>query len=186
MKTELKNLPSEFLAAKRFIPVVINAQGKKVPLVEGWQKPENQMSAEDAARKSALVGFVTCGKFLDEQFALFDFDHCLDSNGAFVNGEAERCFNDVTACLEGCYVERSISGDGLHIFGKPTPGKFPAVSNSAGKGILYFDEANNVKLEIFFATEARYCLMTGSLFECEKGADAFALDLARRLPLFHR
>lgn len=170
MKTELKNLPAEFLAAKRFIPVFVNAQGKKVPGFEGWQKPENQMPAEDAARKSALVGFVTCGKFLDEQFLFLDFDHVLDSEGAFVNSEAERCFNDVMSCLEGCYVERSISGDGLHIFALPTPGKFPAVSNSAGKGILYFDKANNIKLEIFFATEARFCLMTGSLFECEKGA----------------
>lgn len=169
MKSRLENFPPEIRAARRFFPVKLVGR-KKIPCIEGWTKVENLMSAEEAAKVTGLVGFLLSGVDVEPQYALIDFDHVLDAAGQFVNVEAERAFNDITTSLE-CFVERSVSGDGLHVIVRPTPGKFPDITNGVGKGILYFDAAANSKLEIFYGGGGRYVALTADLFECEKGAD---------------
>lgn len=160
-------LPAEFLTMKRFFPV--GKEKSNVPT--GWSNPENQMLFDEALKKSAVgnVGFDTSGHEQGADYLMLDFDHVLDDNGEFVNDDARKWFLWIRKQLGG-YCERSISGHGIHILAKPTAGKFPRIVNKKGEGVLYFDEANNVKLEIFYKTAGRYCLLTGNLFDCEAGA----------------
>lgn len=167
MKTRLENLPPEIRSARRFFPIKVVGR-KKIPCIAGWTDAKNLMTAEDAAQVTGWVAFLVSGVGV-ESYALLDFDHVLDSAGRFVNGEAERTFNDITTSLE-CFAERSVSGDGLHVIVRPTPGKFPDVTNSIGNGILPFDAAADSKLEIFYGGGGHCVLLTGDLYECEKGA----------------
>lgn len=178
----MENLPVEFREARRFFPVrLVESGGKleKVPCINGWTHAENLMTAEEAAKTTGLVSFLISGVGVDVYYLLLDFDNVLGDAGEFVNAEAERVFLDVINSFQKCYVERSIGGRGLHIFALPTPGMFSAVSNTEGKGILYFDKSRKSKLEIFYKTGGRHCLVTGNLFECKVGAvvpDGEAVD----------
>lgn len=155
----LRNLPSELLTAPRFFPVTITSEGKKLPKIGGWQKTENQMPLEQV--NSPYVGFDTCGHEVGEDFLFLDFDHVLDEQGSFVNVEAQEYFNTIQNKFVG-YAERSISGTGIHIFAKPTPGKF-----SKTTGRIYFDAEKKSFLEVFYKSAARYCLVTGELFKTD-------------------
>ncbi len=166
----ISNLPAQMLAEKRFFPVTIK-NGNKKPMINGWNQLENLMTAEEAASKGQYVGYLICAKGDDPKKKLFmDFDHVLDDAGNFVNTEAERTFNDIMAALDNCYAERSVSGHGIHIIAEVTAEDFESITNKDGEGVLHFDLAKNAKLELFYQTEGRYCLMTGDFFECEAGA----------------
>lgn len=158
---QIANLPPEFLRLQRFFPVKIE-KGKKVPMIKGWQKAENLMTAAQAATKSPLIGFLTSGHGVADNYLLLDFDHVLDGNGHFVNDAAALAFNEIQQRLGG-YAEISVSSTGIHIFAKLTNGKFPQISNSQ-KGVLCFDRKGGAKLELFYASAGRYCLTTGKLF----------------------
>lgn len=158
----LENLPLELLNQKRFFPVVITADGRKVPTIKDWGNPDNQKHCSEV---QGLLGFDICGHSLATDYALLDFDHVLN-DGKFINDTAETCFNDVQNKLQG-YCERSVSGDGLHIIIAPTTDKFPMISNGKN-GVLHFGDG--AKLEIFFKPKARYCLLTADLFNCEPNA----------------
>ena len=160
---KLQNLPSEFLRTSRFFPVALTDDGKKIPKISGWQKPENQLPLQQV--NAAQVGFDTCGHDVGDDFLFFDFDHVLNDQGEFVNDKARDCFNAIQQKLGG-YAERSISGTGTHIFAKPSPGKFDTISNGKG-GVLYFDCEADVKLEVFYKSAGRYCLVTGELFQTD-------------------
>lgn len=162
VQDRLQNLPDELLQQPRFFSVTVSTDGKKLPLISGWNKPQNQKLP---AQVEGLVGFDTTGHGQADEYILFDFDHVLDDNGQFVNQDAEKWFNFVHSSLEG-FCERSISRHGLHILAKPSPDKFPAISNGSN-GVLCFDRDKDIKLEIFYKSAGRYCLMTGDLFRCE-------------------
>ena len=164
---QLENLPIELLAQPRFFPVTQN----KIPKIANWQQPENQKRYNEI--EGVLAGFDTSGHDVGADYALLDFDHVLDDEGNFVNAGAEELFADVINALDtNAYCERSISGHGLHILVKPTPGKFGKLS--AGRAAtLYFDNRrgkDSPKLEIFYLTGGRYCLLTGDRFKCGEGA----------------
>ncbi len=164
-KEVLKGLPQELLQQPRFFPVTVSTDSKKLPLISGWNKPENQKLP---AQVEGLIGFDTTGHGIAPEYLLFDFDRVLDDNGQFVNPDAEKWFNFVHSSLEG-FCERSISRHGLHILAKPSPDKFPAISNGSN-GVLCFDRDKKIQLEIFYKSAGRYCLMTGDLFRCESNS----------------
>lgn len=160
----MKNIPQELLQQKRWLPCGAN----KLPFFKGWTKPENQMTFDAAAAQSKRVGFETSGHGIATDYALFDFDHVLDDNGEFVNAAAADCFQSIMQQLN-CYAERSISGHGIHIIAAPTADRFTPIG--AGKnGTLYFGDDS--KLEVFYKTKGRHCLMTGNLFATD------SLDIA--------
>lgn len=162
MEQLLTNLPEEIFSAKRYFPVGAD----KAPHMRDWGNPDKQRHYSDI---QGLAGFDTCGHGRDVDYLFLDFDHVLDDNGDFANEDAQRWYNFVIGAFEDCYCERSISGHGLHFFAKPTPDKFQPVSNGKD-GVLYFDRDNDVKLEIFYKSKGRYCLLTGDLFRCEPNA----------------
>lgn len=157
IKVVLENLPDELKTQPRFFPVGKN----KSPYTKGWSNPDNQRKLSDT---SGWVGFDTVGHGRAVDYLFFDFDHVLDDAGNFVSEKAKQCFEEIYDAFPDVYNERSISGHGIHILLAPTPDKFPAVSNSEGKGVLYFDKAADCKLEIFYKGKGRYCVMTGNKF----------------------
>lgn len=165
---QLENLPEELFSSKRFFPV----RADKIPLVKGWSNPANQSLCSDI---QGLVGFDTCGHDVGDDYLFLDFDHVLDDSGNFTNLLAEKWYNMIHSkafgFYTGCYCERSISGHGLHIFAKPTKNKFPAI-NGGDKGSIYFtnDKKNGAKIEVFYQSSGRYCLVTGKVFNCEPKA----------------
>lgn len=152
---QFENLPDEILNAPRFFLV-----GKdKVPLTTGWNNPENQRDYRDV---KGVAGFDTCGRGQAVDYLFLDFDHVLNDKGEFVNETAQKWGKSIHEKL-GSFCERSISGHGLHIFAKPTLGKFPPI-NAGKNGVLRFGDS--AKLEIFYGGAGRYCLVTGDVFEC--------------------
>ncbi|MBR0060573.1 MAG: hypothetical protein IJP68_03745, partial [Selenomonadaceae bacterium] len=81
----------------------------------------------------------------------------------FVNDDAQKWFETCLELVPETYRELSFSATGLHIIAKPTVDKFPHVSNGKD-GVLWFDREKNIKLEIFYKNQARYCLLTGKPF----------------------
>ena len=169
----LENLPVELLMQPRFFPVGRD----KTPHIQDWGNPNNQKLFCDI-QQDKFAGFDTCGHGKAADYLLLDFDHVLDKNGNFVSPDAEKWFNYL-ATIE-TYSERSISGDGLHFILKPSPNKFPAFS-AADRGTLYFDSAHtndSPKLEIFYASKARYCFFTGNLYHCEPNTEIASDEVA--------
>ena len=145
----LKNLPAEILALPRFLPT--RKDNPKAPKGKDWQKPENQVNYSEL---KGIGGFVAATE-TEESLVFFDFDHVLDDNGNFINDDAEKWFNDLHG--ENFYCERSISGQGLHIFALPIRGKFPKIT-----GKIYLTEDKKSFIEVFYRT-TKFCLVTGSL-----------------------
>ena len=87
-QTRIENLPEELLSQKRFFPVKLTADGRKVPCVKEWQNPNNQMTAHEAIKKTGLIGMD-----IREDYFFVDFDHVLDASGNFVFEDAERWDN---------------------------------------------------------------------------------------------
>ena len=174
--TTRANLPQELTAQARFFSCYIAENGTKVPVGKGWSEPANQKKIEDVTGK--LIGFDTAGHGLAEDYCLIDFDHVLDDTGNFCNEDARKWYAYFSWQFDGdFYCERSISGHGLHIICKPTPGKFGKITNNeTGGGLLLFDEATQCKIEVFFKTAGRYVLLTGDLFNCKPQARIPAAD----------
>ena len=176
----LENLPEELFSSKRFFPVGAD----KIPHLKDWSNPDNQSLCTDI---QGVAGFDTCGHGVGDDYLFLDFDHVLDDAGAFINPLAEKWYNMIHASqglLTGCYCECSISGHGLHIFAKPTRDKFPAI-NGGDKGSIYFtsDKKNGAKIEIFYKSSGRYCLVTGNIFNCESRA---TIPMGMRLTTFSK
>lgn len=162
----LENLPDEIFSAPRFFKV----NPDKTPAALAWNQPNNQKLC--TAINNSLVGFDISGHGRGEEYALIDADHVLIPNtNEFVTELAKSWCLWLIDTLKPCYCERSISGDGLHIIIKPTPEKFKRIVNKDGEGVLYLDKnfdapsTTRAKIEIFHKQSARYCLLTGNLFE---------------------
>ena len=170
----LENLPVEILKQPRFFRV----KRDKAPYDEGWNVPANQKLYFDIPQDE-LAGFDTVGHGKATDYLFLDFDHVLDDAGNFVNQDAEKWYNYIATTDTFC--ERSISGHGLHFLLKPTPNLFPSIS-AGTKGTLHFGDKHtkdSPKLEIFYGSKGRYCLLTGDMFRCEPTtpiADAEAAD----------
>lgn len=158
-KTITGNLPAELLNQKRFFCVA----NKEAP-PSGWNKPENQTLATNI---NGLMGCDISGHDVRDDYTLIDFDHVLDDQGNFIYPDAEKWYNYAQSTFDNAYCELSQSRHGLHIFCKPTPGKFGKIVNKDGEGVLWFNREKGAKIEIFYKNAARYCLMTGELFKTD-------------------
>lgn len=153
------NMPSEIRNSKRFFKV----GGDKVPRTKDWSNPDNQHFHWDI---HGIAGFDTSGHGEYDDFLFLDFDHVLDDDGNFVTAEAETCYNNLVKEFRGIYVEKSISGTGLHAFLAPNPENFAPTANGRN-GVLYLSDDRSKsapKLELFYRTGGRYCLVTGNIF----------------------
>ena len=137
-----ETLPTVFLSEKRFFAIA-----KKDAPPTGWNKPENQKRVDDAAQNGKFVAVDISGHDIRDDYALIDFDHVLDANtGEFVDNEAQKWFCYIQISFDG-YAERSVSGTGIHVFLKPSKGKFGRIVNKDGEGVLWFNRDNGAKLE---------------------------------------
>jgi hypothetical protein len=151
------NLPEEIKISKRFFEV--NAD--KSPRIKDWNNPENQKYLQDV--QTPFVGFDTTGHGLADDYLFCDFDHVLTADRECVNSQVEDFLKELYGKFPNIYIEKSISGTGLHCFFKPTTNNFKSMS--AGKNAtLYFDDLHgndSPKLEIFYGSKGRYALVTG-------------------------
>ena len=178
MKTIKNNIPTELQWQKRFFACKIeegqDGKIKKIPVVTGWNNPKNQKSLSQL-KDTDLIGFDVCGYGVRDEYCFLDFDHVIDDEtGEFVNVDVEMF---VSYFLDSfgkfnTYCEKSISGTGLHIFLKPTAGKF-GIYTADKTATLYFDDKHakdSPKLEFWYSTEGRYCLITGDTIFCKENA----------------
>ncbi|MBR6012360.1 MAG: DUF927 domain-containing protein [Selenomonadaceae bacterium] len=150
-KQNLANLPKELLTQPRFFPV----KGK-VPLIEGWNNPENQKLYNNI---NGNAGFDTNGHGKAIDYCFLDFDHVLNKDGSFVNDKIADFVNHFQLVFPEAYIEFSKSFTGLHAFLKPTAETFEPMKPK----ILHFDK--EAKLEIFYRTQGRYCVVTGNKYD---------------------
>ena len=162
---QLNNLPEEILSQPRFFQLYGMDKGDTPT---GWSNPKNQVLYRKI-QQGYLAGFDTTGHGIATDYLFLDFDHVLDDDGNWINDDAKKCFEWICKNFQS-YRERSISGHGVHILAVPTKGKFEMYSGGK-RGTLYFEGDNpEIKLEIFYKTRARYCLLTGNLYQCEPNA----------------
>ena len=154
---QLRNLPQMILDLPRFLST--RKDNHKAPANSKWQLPENQ---RQYSKLRGVRGFVAATE-QEGGFLFLDFDHATDTDGKFVNAEAERWYNNLRG--NGFFCERSQSNTGLHMFALPTAGKFGKVV-----GKIYFDADKKSFLEVFYGT-TKFCLPTGNLFHCEPKAN---------------
>ena len=162
MATKIENLPVAFASEKRFFGV-----GKtKGSVPKEWNDPKNQMTAAKAFKASTAgnVGVDVCGHGSRSDYLFVDFDHVLNDDGEFVTDDAAKWYNYIADAETYC--EKSISGHGIHFLLKPTAGKFKTITNSKDSVIQLSSDDSDVKIELFYKTAARYCLLTGGVFNC--------------------
>ena len=157
-QTKIENLPKEILEQARFFPVYAN----KTPKIDGWNKPEKQMTAYEALRNSKLIGMDICGHDMRPDYFFVDFDHVQDADGNFIYPEAEKWANYLD--IAETFREQSISITGRHYILCPTPNLFPKLTGENAGHAIYFDETKKgkhaPKIELFYR-QPRYIVLTG-------------------------
>ena len=131
----------------------------KIPFDPGTMEPGDPhnpamwMDAETAMTTASLlgadygIGFVLTAA---DPFWCIDIDHCL------IDGAWSPLANEMMTLMAGCAIEVSMSGEGLHLFGK---GKAPDHS------------MKNISLGMEFYTELRYIALTGNPTTGDAGVD---------------
>ena len=104
-------------------------------------------SAIEYAKKNGGVSLVYALDGTDE-IACIDLDHCIDENGEFSNLAKE-----VIASSNGTYCEQSISGTGLHLFGK-----------TKGMDLRTFSKDGDLE----FYQKVHFIAMTGNILDENK------------------
>ncbi len=171
-KSNPSNFPKEISGLARFFGVRIykekTGRERKKPKDPGWQLPDNQKPLSELQQEE-LIGFDICGHGQGTDYICFDFDHCLDPEGKFTSEKAEETYQEILSRMGETYTETSLSGTGLHIFGKPTPGRFKEIT-TAKEYLIFFGDNKKTsagyrgQLETFYLSRARYILMTGVPF----------------------
>lgn len=161
------NLPVELTKQPRFFLVGAD----KVPLIKDWSNPSNQKFCNEI---HGFAGFDCTGHGEGDDYLFLDFDHIFNADGDFINKTAEEFVSQILDALGG-YCEKSISGTGLHMFVVPSVDyaiELPKMAGGAKASFYFTDERgkNCPKLEIFYRTKARYCLLTGNLYCCDKNS----------------
>lgn len=159
-------MPAEFLNQHRWFSVNDN----KTPKIKGWQNPVNQKNYDDCALP---VAFCISSSDLDGiNYLAFDFDHVITDDGKWVNDRAKKAFEQIMRRTGKTYVERSQSGNGIHIFAVPSPNLFPKMA--AGPNSLPLDNREDLdmkkraKLELFYMSP-HYFIPTGNMLtQCGK------------------
>lgn len=125
-----KALPAEMVAVPRWV----RHDASKRPLSAidgasaGWQLPGAWTTYAEAKKSPHGVGL---GFVLGGGFGCWDLDHCI------VDGELLPWAREVIASIaDPLWVERSMSGDGVHIFVRAEEG--PAVKIRDGRNIEFY------------------------------------------------
>lgn len=125
-------LPAELTSRARWIRRTSN----KVPVsVAGGAASSTDSATWDGHRKAAAskagagLGFVLNG----DGIACVDLDHCL------VDGELADWAQRIVDLAPGCWIERSVSGDGLHVWGYGRLERGRRLSVDGGSVELYGD-----------------------------------------------
>ena len=179
---ELSNIPLEIRQAPFWYPCA----GKKG--YHGWNTSEGWLPFEEAIKM--LGSYSSC--HFDEEgnplvfdnlglninpagIALLDADHVfVKGTSNWVNQEAKEFFEALLKEYPDIYVERSMSGEGLHLPIRPTPDKFDGITN-AETNLWCFEEGKDLvdirnrgkkyfpKVETFYKYH-RNIVFTGNLF----------------------
>ena len=175
IQQKFENMPVELTEQPRFFKVGAD----KVPLTKDWSNPSNQIMHHEI---NGIAGFDCSGHGLTDDYVFFDFDHILNVDGTFINETAEEF---VAWCLDalGGYCELSVSRTGLHMFAIPSIDYAAFLPSMSGgrKATYYFTDERGKdcpKLEIFYRTKGRYCLLTGNLYECDPQTPIITGELA--------
>ena len=191
-KQILENLPQELLAQKRFFPVKIAKDGRKVPCIKEWENPNNQMTAAEAIKKTGLIGMDISGHGLNPDYFFVDFDHVLNGDN-FIYPDAQKWYNYLSTAET--FSERSISKGGCHFLLNPTPNIFPKLTGGNDCSIFFDDTKhgkNSPKIELFYL-QNRWILLTADLLNCAPNtpiisgacADEFAQQLINHVAYDH-
>jgi len=129
-----------------------NGKTDKVPVdpATGWnsnaQDPLTWMYAHEAVAWAQVLGHpYGYGIVIHTGCGIF----CVDIDGALVNGEWSPLAQAFLTRFGGCFVEVSVSGTGLHIFGSYT-------------GAPPLHKSKNTALHIELYTELRFIALTGT------------------------
>jgi len=169
----LDNLPDELFYQPRFFRVGGYNKNKggewdnKMP-VDKWGNTANQklFGNLNFTDDRQLAGFDICGHGKAPDYLVLDFDHVLDDDGNFVNNTAQKWYNLVEQ--SGTFIEKSVSGHGLHAVFKPKPDEFNKMA-SGSKATLHLSDSKDKdapKIEIFFKPSKHYFLFTGDVYNC--------------------
>lgn len=142
--------------------IIYRAADKSPVDVNGWptdaQNPAVWMFPHEAEACAAMLGTgYGVGFVLRPEYGIF----CVDIDGALVNGEWSPLATAFLQRFVGCYVEVSMSGTGLHIFGSYV-------------GLPPFHKTKNVSLHIELYTDLRYIALTGTMAQGDVATDASA------------
>lgn len=159
-KTALEKIPQELINQRRFFP----CNREKQPCIAAWQKQENQMTAQEAAKTTGIIGMNICG---EKDLLFIDFDKVVDEAGNFLYADAEKWFNYLI--FSGVYCERSISGAGYHFFVIPNRGVLPKLTGGNNCSIFFDDSNHDSKIELFYL-QNRYCVLTGAILDVTPAA----------------
>ena len=147
---ELSNIPLEMRQAPYWYPCV----GKKG--YKGWNTPEGWLAFEEAIK--ILGSYSSCHfdeegnplvfdnlgfNIKDSGIATLDLDHVFTGTNAWVNQEAQYFCEALLQKYPDIYIERSMSGEGLHLPIKPTPDKFDKITN-AETNLWYFETGKDL------------------------------------------
>lgn len=127
-----KSIPTELTSRPRWVrrtaskvPVTVDGEAASSTAPETWS-----VYKQAAASKSgAGLGFVLNG----DGVVCVDLDHCL------VDGELAPWARRIVNLAPGCWIERSVSGDGLHIWGQGRLERGRRLSVDGGSVELYAD-----------------------------------------------
>lgn len=176
IQQKFENMPVEMTDEPRFFGLYGNT---KESTPKGWSNPSNQTMYHEI---QGLAGFDCSGHGEAVDFVFLDFDHILNKDGTFINETAEEFVAWYLDALGG-YCEKSVSGTGLHMFAVPSidyAAFLPSMSGGRKASYYFTDERGKdcPKLEIFYRTKARYCLLTGNLYECDPQTPITSGELA--------
>ena len=154
-----ENIPPELANDARWIPVGVN----KVPTISKWTDPDNQ---KKLAEVEGLAGCVINGYGTRTAYFCFDFDHYV------IGDKLEEKFMMMIPAfwrlVPRCYVETSLSGQGMHIIVKPSDDFAKTLSAMSGgkNGILYLSTERgkyNPRLECYWESKGKQIILTGNV-----------------------
>ncbi len=172
------NLPIEFTGerlfccASRGFPKMGETKSQKIPVNVKTVRAINPLilsnlgSLEEAVKAlTTNTGLIGIGYTLTGIVGCIDLDHCIDGNG-----DLSKFAQDCIALAPGAYVEKSISGNGIHIWGR-----FILPSGHSG----FRGQSNANAVECYLSK--RYILITGNRLTESRTAHTDIQSLVDRL-----
>lgn len=127
-----KRIPAELTSRPRWVrrtasKVPVTVAGEAASSTDPATWSEHRAAA--ASKAGAGLGFVLNG----DGVVCIDLDHCL------IDGELAGWARRIVDLAPGCWIERSVSGDGLHVWGRGRLDRGRRLSVDGGSVELYAD-----------------------------------------------